>query len=284
AICSGWKYSLMLVDAIYGLGAMVLFSLDPAIVDETNGKVIDPALDLNNPDNGFDENGSHYDEAFVSHFQQAVGMRNTRLIKTAQARLAALDNGTAPYADDEPLTIPGANFGFMNNKLYAQDTALLSHTKAAHPLVKLDGSVINQIIHSVRPASGKGAPSDSYWEGALKTTVKTFLGTYAIRTTPDFSYGEDDIKGVDWDSSYTTPISSVKHVHPPLLAMGMTGGWEYLAAELIHDHAVSSDKSIAFIEGVTHTYNTCKQCETTDGEYGDTLKTTYDYIDLWLSA
>ena len=274
----------MLVDANYGLGAMVLFSLDPAIVDETNCKVIDPALDLNNPDNGFDENGSHYDEAFVSHFQQAVGMRNTRLIKTAQARLAALDNGTAPYADDEPLTIPGANFGFMNNKLYAQDTALLSHTKAAHPLVKPDGSVINQIIHSVRPASGKGAPSDSYWEGALKTTVKTFLGTYAIRTTPDFSHGEDDIKGVDWDSSYTTPISSVKHVHPPLLAMGMIGGWEYLAAELIHDHAVSSDKSIAFIEGATHTYNTCKQCETTDGEYGDTLKTTYDYIDLWLSA
>jgi len=34
--------------------------------------------------------------------------------------------------------------------------------------------------------------------------------------------------------------------------------------------------------GAEHTYQTCVECETTPGQYGDTLATTYDYIDGWL--
>ncbi len=45
---------LMLIDSNYGTSAMTLFSLDPAVLDETTGLKIDPALNLWNPQNGFD--------------------------------------------------------------------------------------------------------------------------------------------------------------------------------------------------------------------------------------
>jgi hypothetical protein len=69
----------------------------------------------------------------------------------------------------------------------------------------------------------------------------------------------------------------------PLLAMGMTGNWEGLAAEEIANHAASKDKTVAFIEGATHVYTPCDRCEKPASAYGDTVKLTYDFIDGWLS-
>jgi hypothetical protein len=63
----------------------------------------------------------------------------------------------------------------------------------------------------------------------------------------------------------------------------MTGHWEFLAAETIYNVSPSPDKSIAFIEGASHIIEPCKPCESTPGQFGDTVKTTYDYVDLWLS-
>jgi hypothetical protein len=65
--------------------------------------------------------------------------------------------------------------------------------------------------------------------------------------------------------------------------MGMTGSWEYLSAETIYLHAKSIDRTIAFVEGATHGFTTCKECEATQGQFGDTLKTLFDYIDGWLN-
>ncbi|MCX8999840.1 hypothetical protein NOF55_22305 [Rhizobiaceae bacterium BDR2-2] len=275
---------LMLVDANYGLGGMVLFSLDPAVVDEASGQAFNPDFDLFDPKNGFDAEGSHYSRDFVASFQKAVGQRNTRLIDAALARLAAIESGHGRFADDEPFTVPGANYSAPNNKLYAQDISLLSHTSKPRPLLHKDGSSTTEIVRSVRVPQNTALMTRSFREGALRTTVKTFLSTYSVRVGPDFSYDADSIRGVDWQSSYTTPIGSVQKISAPLLAMGMTAGWEYLAAEMIYENAASADKSIAFVEGAGHLYTTCKECEKTEGAFGDTLKTTYDHIDRWLAA
>ncbi len=113
--------------------------------------------------------------------------------------------------------------------------------------------------------------------------MRRFLTSFALRVNNDFAYDESTIRGVDWASSYTTPPASVRNIKVPLLTMGMTGNWEYLAAEIIHENAASPDKSIAFVEGASHGYTTCTRCEKIPGQFGDTLKTTYDYIDGWLS-
>ena len=274
---------LMLLDSNYGLGMMMLFSLDPAVTDETTGQKLDPALDLFNPGNGFNPQGSQYSADFIRRFQAAVGQRNNRLVHNALDRLAKIDAGQGRFGDDEPLDIPGANYLGFNNKLFTQDTHLLAHTRKAWPLLRADGSTVTEIVPSVRVPENVTSNTASFQKGALRTTVRNFLRTLALRVNDDFGFDADSIHGIDWSSSYALPAGSVRSVSAPLLTLGMTGHWEYLAAEIIYENARSSDKSIAFVEGATHVFTTCTPCEKTPGQYGDTLKTTYDYVDRWLS-
>ena len=274
---------LMLLDSNYGLGAMMLFSLDPAVTDEMSGLKRTSALDLFSPGNGFNPGGSQYGAEFIRRFQAAVGQRNNRLVHNALDRLAKIDAGQGRYSDDEPLDIPGANYLGFNNKLFTQDTHLLAHTHKAWPLLRADGSTVTQIVPSVRVPENVTSNTASFQKGALRTTVRNFLRTLAFRVTDDFGFDADSIRGIDWSSSYALPAGSVRSVSAPLLTLGMTGHWEYLAAEIIYENARSSDKSIAFVEGATHVFTTCTPCEKTPGQYGDTLKATYDYVDRWLS-
>lgn len=274
---------LILMDANYGMSGMTLLSLNPAIVDETTGQTIDPKLDLFNPHNGFDPKGSKYSDDFIHRFQAGVAKRENKLIKTALERLAAINAGKGRFSDDEPFVVPDSGYLGFNNKLFAQDTRLLAHTHNAWPLLHKDGSMTTQIVYSVRPPRNNRSAATTLDMGALKTTVRKFLSTYAIRVGSDFGYNADTIYGVDWLSSYTAPAGNVQSVTVPLLAMGMTGSWEYLNSELIYEHARSADKTIAFVQGASHVFSTCKECETTPGEFGDTMKTAFDYVDSWLS-
>ena len=120
--------------------------------------------------------------------------------------------------------------------------------------------------------------------GAANTTVRTFLSNSAIRVTGDFGYDEDSVHGVDWTSSYSSPPGNVEGIAVPFLTVGMTGHWEYLASETIYEHARSADKTIAFVEGASHMYSPCRECEKTPGQFGDTVKTLYDYVDKWLGS
>jgi hypothetical protein len=274
---------LMLLDANFGLGAMMLFSLDPAVSDEASGRKLDPQLDLFNPQNGFNPAGSRYTGEFTSRFLAGVGRRNNRLIQSALERVKEIEAGKGRFSDDEPFVVPGGSFLGFNNKLFAQDTRLLAHTRKAWPLLRADGSQIRQVVPSVRIPENLISNTESLEKGALKTTVRKFLSTFAVRVSEDFGYDEDSIHGVDWSSSYNCPAGNVETITAPLLTLGMTGHWEYLATELIYEHAKSTDKTIAFVEGATHLFTTCIKCERTPGQFGDTLKTTYDYVDSWLS-
>ena len=273
---------VMLLDANWGNAAMQLFSLDPAVIDETSGRKLDPALNLFLPENGFDPKGSRYSQDFICRFQKAQSARNNRLLEFAQERMAAIQRGEGLYLDDEPMTIPGANQGFMNNKLYAQDVRLMAHTKKEHPLVHPDGSVTVQIVPSLRGPENPHCLTGSLQEGGRMMTVKNYLSSYAVRTEPDFGYDESRVWGIDWDSSYNCPPGNVKHIHVPLLVMGMTAGWEFLASEIIYEMAASENKHIAFVEGATHKFHTAKHCEAYPGQYGDTMKTLHDYVAQWL--
>jgi hypothetical protein len=273
----------MLIDSNWGLAEMTLFSIDPAIRDESSGMALDPALDMYNPANGFTASGSHYSPAFTRAFLQAEGRRNNALIARAQATLASINAGQGPYADDAPFVVPGAILLGSNNKLFSQDVSLMSHTRQAWPLIHADGSVTTQVVPTVRVAENVASQSPSLLRGALKTTVRNYLSSYAVRTTADFGYDAQGVHGVDWTSSYASPPGNVQGVSAPLLVLGMTGHWEFLAAETIYDLARSHDKTLAFVEGATHLYTTCTKCEPRPGAFGDTLKTTYDAVDRWLA-
>lgn len=275
---------LMLLDSNWGNGAMRLFSLDPAIVSEASGVRIDASLDLFNPANGFSPDGSKYSDDFIRAFQHEQGRRNNRLIDEALWRLQVIEGGSGRYVDDEPLIVPGAAQGFRNNKLYPQDTRLMSRTREARDLLRPDGSLSREVIRCIRPPQNSRSCTGSYYDGALATTVRTFLDSYALRTTDDYAYDESSVYGVDWSSSYNTTVGNADGIAVPILIMGMTGGWEFAAAETIFESATSADKTLAFVEGANHQFKTMTALEDHPGQFGDTMKTTYNFVDQWIQG
>lgn len=275
---------IMLFDANWGNAAMQLFSLDPAVTSEDNGRKLRKEYDLFEEENGFCKDGSHFSEAFIRKFQKAQGTRHRQILEFALSRLEKLDRGEGAFSDDEPLVIPGAAQSFFNNKLYAQDTRLMSHTHRPHPLIHGDGSVSEEIVSSLRRPENPSSLTHSLTEGGRIMTVRNYLTSYAVRTEENYGYDADTVWGIDWDSTYNCPPGNVKHIHVPMLILGMTAGWEYLAAETIYDCAASKDKSIAFIEGADHKFNPARSCEQYPGQFGDTMKTVHDHAAKWLSA
>lgn len=256
---------LMILNANYGSAMMALLSLDPAVSDETDGTKVDAALDVWNPANGFDPKGAKYTPEFTRRFHAGVARRENRLIAAARDRLQKMQAGQGRFTDDEPFTIPGAATNPQNNKFFTQDPRFISRTHKAWPLLHKDGSTTTEIIRSVRAPTNLERTTPLMFTGALKTTVRRFLGNYAVRVTDDFGYGEDFIRGVDYTSTYTIPAGSVQGIQVPLLTMGIIGRWEFLAAEIVHEHAKSADKTLMFAES------------------NDMPKVFYDYVDSWLS-
>ncbi len=275
---------LMLLDSNWGNAAMQLFSLDPAVEDESGGMRVREELNLFNPANGFRPEGSSYPQEFIDRFQKAQGERNNRLVDFALERMKLIDSGKGNYCDDEPLIIPGSAQSFFNNKLYAQDIRLMSHTEQPHLLLHPDGSRSTEIIRSIRGPEIRDSYTPSFWEGALMLPVTSYLTSYALRTGPDYGYDATHVRGVDWATSYCCPPGNVTHISVPLLVMGMTAGWEFLASETIYNMAAGADKSIAFVEGATHKFTPARHLERYPGEFGDTIRILHDYVDEWLSA
>lgn len=269
---------VMLVDPTWGNGAAALFSLDPAVTREGDPRSIDPELDMFNPANGFDPEGSHYSESFVRKFLKAQGERENKLIDSALERLYLIKNHKGTFDDDEPFLVVGGVSNFRNNKLYAQDVSLLSRTRKKYTLLHGDGSRTEEIIHTVRSPQNKRSMTASYRDGLLVTSVRTFLDSYCVRTGEDYYYDADTICGVDWTGCYCCTTGNVAGVTVPLLVMGMTNGWEFSSVEGIADRAGSRDKTVAFVEGATHMF--CP--EEGDTRFGDTLRTTYDFAAEWL--
>jgi hypothetical protein len=276
---------MLLISSSWGLPGKMVLELDPAVVNEEEGQTLNPELDLFNPKNGYSPTGSTYSSEFVHKFQSAVAKRNNQLIKTALERSALIKAGKGRFSDDEPFLVPSAQLKGDNLKLFTEDVRLMSHTHNAWPLLLRDGSTVTQVVHSARVPQNPADLTPSYENGTLKTTVRHFLSTFAIRVTDDYGFDEDSIHGVEWTSSYSSPPGMIEGITSPLLVMGMAGDTEYLASEIIFEHAnKSNDKSLVFVEGALHhEFGTCIPCEKYPGQFGDTKKTTYDYIDNWLS-
>ena len=274
--------AVMLIDSNWGNGIMTLLSLDPAVKCDCNGVDLDTEYDLAKQE-GYHPDGSHYSDAFIGKYQKAQASRNEKLISKALERLDAINTGKGNYRDDEPWIVAGATQIAPCNRLFPQDIRLLSHTKKEWPLIHADGSVTTGIIPSLRKAR-KAMPFTSiYGMGTMITSVKTYLSAQAIRTTEEFGYDETHIYGIDWDSSYCCTPGNMRHVKAPLLLMGMTGGYECLAAEMIYELAASEDKTLAFVEGASHMLWPAKECESYPGQFGDTVKLTFDYAADWLN-
>ena len=276
--------ALMLIDSNFGNGVMTLVSIDPAVTDETSGTNTDPAFSAYTPESGFVKDGETcYKEDFKDKFYAAQAARQERLIEHALERLDALNSHSGSFVDDEPMIVPGGSQIAPNNRLFPQDLHLLARTKNAFDLIHgRDGSVTHEVIRSRRTARGDLYGTPIFGLGTLVTTVKTYLSSNCVRTLPGYKVTETGIEGIDYDSAFCCTPGNVKHIHCPLLIIGMSGGYECIASEVIYQNAASEDKTITFVEGGTHMIGTAYDAEAWPGEFGDAPKALYDQISAWL--
>jgi pimeloyl-ACP methyl ester carboxylesterase len=280
--------AVVLLDAHHGYSANTLTSMDPAVLDEENPQSVDPSLDVFDPRNGYNPAGSTYSDEFRDRYFRAQAERMLRRNERASTRQDALNHGLGMFLDDEPFPLARGQA-----RIWQLDPSLLSHTKDAHPVLKPDGSMAIEVPHSVRVAgvtprsSGQSALSAttnaSFNQGAVNYTVRSWLSSNALRVDPQrYKVTEDSIEGIDWHSSNTSTPANIEGVHVPLLIMSMTGHYWMVPSEIFYQHASGADKQLVFVEGASHNIIPCRACEQFPGQYGDTVKTTFDFAADWL--
>ncbi|KAK7609763.1 hypothetical protein JOL62DRAFT_592910 [Phyllosticta paracitricarpa] len=165
-------------------------------------------------------------------------------------------------------TANGANYTASFIKEFQYKVALRMNR-----LVKCNGTSTTQAVRSARVPSGVSSIANSFLDGAVKTTIRGFLGIFALRVdAAAFGYDADSVEGIQWNSSHMVP----------LLTMGMTGHYEYLNAEKVYLNSGNNDTSIVFFEGANHDTSTCIESESSPGEFGNTTVAAFHHVAQWL--
>jgi pimeloyl-ACP methyl ester carboxylesterase len=265
---------LVLVDAHPGVSVNGLRSLNPAVVDERDPKKIDPALDPFNPENGYKDGAAHYSDAFKEKYFAAQAARMNRLIDSSIAQLKQMQAGTARYPDDDAMIITRAE----GARLMELDPSIHHGTVKPQKLLKNDGSVVTQIVESVRRgAQGYASRNASFAGGARVLTARSFLSANAIRA-------KDSLDDIDWCSSNNSTRCAVRNIAVPILVTAMGAHYFIRDNELHFDDAASADKDFVVVEGATHGFAPCTACETVPGQYSNSQRNFFDYVARWIDA
>jgi pimeloyl-ACP methyl ester carboxylesterase len=257
---------LVLVDAHPGVSVNGLRSLNPAVLDEHDPHAIDPTLDPYNPANGYDPKQPHYSDAFKQTYFRAQAVRMNRLIEMARAALQKNDDDVFPVIRGE-----GA-------RLMELDPSVHHSTLKPHKLLKNDGTIATQIVESVRPIMrGSEKSNASFTTGTRLLTARSFLSANAIRA-------QDAMDDIDWCSSNNSTPCALRQITVPVLITAMGGHYFIRDNEIHFDVAASADKDFVVIEGATHGIRPCTACERTPGQYGNSVKNFFDYVQRWINA
>ncbi|HTI85980.1 MAG TPA: hypothetical protein VL966_05190 [Alphaproteobacteria bacterium] len=258
---------MIFFDAHPGTAINLLRSLDPSIVHENEPDSVDPKLDPFNPGNGFNPSGeSHYSAEFKERYFRAQATRMNRLVDAA----VRMRKTGRPYPDDAPFMIPRASARLME-----LDLSIDRGTEKPRKFIKNDGTIVTQVVNSVRRPAPRRAKENRTFDGGKLLTVKSFLGARAIRAT----HAMDDF---DVESNNNSTPAHLKHIHVPILMMAAGGHYFIRDNEKMFDLAVSSDKDFAVVEGAAHGIVPCTACEETKGQYGNSVKNTFDYMKAWI--
>jgi pimeloyl-ACP methyl ester carboxylesterase len=264
---------LILVDAHPGISVNLLRSLNPAVLDESDPKKLDPALDPFNPANGYKDGAPQYSDDFKRRYFKAQADRMNRLIDRAAAELKAMKTGSATYPDDNAMVLTR----FEGARLMEMDPSIHHSTLKPQKLLKNDGTIVTQIVESVRvPARGYDKRNASFDGGARVATLRTFLSANAIRA-------KDSLDEIDWCSSNNSTDCALPQITIPTLVTAMGAHYFIRDSEIHYERSASRDKEFIVIEGATHGISPCTACESTPGQYGNVTKNFFDYVTRWIN-
>ena len=228
--------------------------------------------------------------------------------------------------DDIPFTIVGTT----DARPWNYDLNLRRITKKPHIFLSRDGTNKLQIVETVRVPNGDAESGLDCATSTVTVNVHIWLGAKALRTTDQHQDGkgnkkgndhrnkhdevynqtENDILGIDWDSSATNPVTNLKGVgkHPngnqkttPLLIISNGAYYFIVPGEIYYDVAHSKDKTYAISEGAVHNGGPCADCTRvilnnpdlptaeanaywTDPQGNGPLERSFNFMAEWLSA
>lgn len=264
---------LILVDASLGNPAGLLRGLNPAVVTEGDPKTIDPALDPFRTANGFNPAGSTYTAAFKQKYYEAQSARMNRLIATAAARASQLGSDRGPFPDNDLVLIVRG----QGARLVDSETLAETATSKPRKLLKNNGSIVSEIVRSVRPPGRHNPAQNATFDGGARLlTLKSFLTANAIRST-------NSMTGIDWCSSNSSTPCALAQIGVPLLVSAMGGNTGIRDNEWLYEGAASRDKDFFVLDGATHNMEPCVECETRKGEYSNVVRNFFNYVRDWMN-
>ncbi|OFW35547.1 MAG: hypothetical protein A3J28_06410 [Acidobacteria bacterium RIFCSPLOWO2_12_FULL_60_22] len=262
-------------DAHPGNSVNAVRGLNPAVMNDADPRPINAELDPFSPKNSFNANGpSHYSEAFQQKYFQAQAVRMNRLIGLARDKVQRMKSGKDTFPDNDVFLVVRG----VGARLAELDPSIHHGTVKPQKLLKNDGTIVRQIVESVRkPAPGMAKLNATFNGGTNFLTVRSFLSANAIRAT-------DSMEGIDWCSSNNSTPCALRNISVPILITAMGGHYFIRDNEIHHEVAASKDKDFIVIEGATHGIEPCTECETSPGQYSNSVKNFFDYVQKWINA
>jgi len=277
---------IVFADAHPGNSINTLRALNPAVANENNppDAPLIPELDSFSPKNGFNPEGpSHYPAEFQARYFKAQADRMNKLIDMALDKVARMKRNEYPYPDDDILVIPrggnpGSGPGASAALFIAQpDIAAINSTARPAHLLRNDGTVATQVVHSVYVADPKLARDNMrFGTGTKVYTLRSFLSANAIRA-------RNSIDDIDYCSSNNSTVCAVQAISVPVLFAAMGAHYFIRDNERLYEMAGSKDKDFIVIEGAVHGFTPCTACEKTPGQYSNSVKNLFDYAAKWIN-
>jgi hypothetical protein len=264
---------VILNDSIPGYGINGLRFLDTSVVNEAHPELVNSNLDPYNSNNGFNPTGtSNYSDDFKQRYHRAQADRMEKLVNTAQTRLQRAEEGKDSYRDNDVFVIGKGETG----PLFRLDLSIAHSTVKPRKLLKNDGSVVTQIVESVRlPAPSLGDQSDSFEGGARLLTLHSFLSVRAIRAKTAYEF--------DMSSNNNSTGYHLQHISVPLLLVASGAHYFIRDNETHYELAASADKDFVVTEGAAHTGPSCVPCEQVPGQYANSAVNQMNYMVDWVN-
>jgi hypothetical protein len=265
---------IILNDAHPGNTINALRSFNGAVVNEHQPERLNPRLDPFDPKNGYNPNGcSTYSEQFKKRYFDAQADRMNTLIHEALQKLREIEASDNP-TDNAPFIIVRGD----NARLLELDPSIHHSTVKPQKLLKNDGSIVTQIVESVRICQPGDAQDNASFNGGTRfITVRSFLSANAIRAT-------DSMDDIDACSSNNSAVCAVQHISVPILIVASGGHYFIRDGEIHYELAASADKDFIVTEGAAHTGPPCVPCETFPGQYANSAVNQMNYMVNWLNT
>jgi hypothetical protein len=268
---------LIFPDAHPGNPAQALRGINPSL-SIVDGKIrVDPTLDPFDVKNGYNPTGaSHYSKEFQTRYYAAQSkVMNEQLAKVLAAK-ARMAKGDYLYPDDDIVLVPFSDQDGSAG-LMLMDPSIPEFMSTASPrkLLKNDGSIVTQVVKSVAvPELGQAKTNRLFNGGTKVLTFTSYLSANATRSS-------NALDGIEHCSTNISTICNIQSIKAPILVAAM-GGWRFIRdQERMYELSPAADKDYIVVEGALHGYGPCTKCETTPGQYSNSVKNLFDYIAAW---